>query len=157
MNTTTTLRRSRTAKIAAVSLATLASAGAAAGIAHAGTMPANDVTVAMTITNNTDFPMFLQGSDNPYGEWIQAPQQTLAPHTTEIVTASTADPGGFSVDATYSITSGSGAVFSANNYSSGSTTEGTRTTGDYANAFTIHTDISTAYPTMNASYTVSPT
>ncbi|MCW4351724.1 hypothetical protein ONR57_00200 [Hoyosella sp. YIM 151337] len=153
---TTSARRSRTAKIAGISFATLALAGAAAGIAHAGTVPANDVTVAMTITNNTDFPMFLQGSDNPHGQWIQAPQESIAPHSSEIVTASSADPGGFGIDASYSITSGSGAVFTANNYSSGATTDGTHTTGDYGDAFTIHTNVSTGYPTMNATYAVQP-
>jgi hypothetical protein len=151
--------RIRRPLLIAIPIAAVALVGAGvafAGAAHAGTMPTTGPTIAMTITNNTDNTLYLQGSDNPYGDWIAAPQAVLAPHATEIVTASSWNPGGFAIDAAYGTAGDATAVFMANNYPGNATTDGTRVDGANTNRLGIQTSVDTGSPTMNASYTIMP-
>lgn len=153
MNVTTTRRLAR---IAVLPLAVLALTGTAVGVANAGTLPATGPTVAMTISNNTNDPMILQGSDNPYGQWINGPQAIIPPHSQSIVTAANNDPGGLGVDVTYSLPGGD-AVFMANNYSyNGGDLNGTRIEGQAGNHYRIDSRMDTGFPYLNAGYTVGP-
>lgn len=149
----------RLARYAALPLAALAIAGttlAATGVANAGTLPATGPTVAMTITNNTNDPMILQGSDNPYGQWINGPQAIIPPHSQSIVTAADNDPGGIGVDVSYSLPGGS-AVFMANNYSyNGGDLNGTRIEGQAGGHYRLDSRMDTGFPYLNAGYTVAP-
>jgi hypothetical protein len=151
-------RITRYAALPLIALATVGTAVGAVGAATAGTLPTDGPTIAMTIRNNSNETMFLQGSSNPYGEWIQAPRGVLAPHSTEIVTAHSRNHDGFGVDATYSVRGDATAVFSAYDYSynGGTNTEGTRTTGNDGRGFDISSWIDSSYPTMNVSYTLNP-
>jgi hypothetical protein len=151
-------RTTRFAALPLIALAAVGTAVGAAGIANAGTLPTDGPTIAMTIRNNTNDTMYLQGSSNPYGEWIAAPRGVLAPHSTEIVTAHSRNTNGFGVDATYSVRGDATAVFSAYDYSynGGTNTEGTRTTGNDGRDFAISSWIDSRYPTMNVSYTLNP-
>ncbi|MFE3291914.1 hypothetical protein [Rhodococcus sp. NPDC059234] len=144
----------RLARYAVLPVAALAVAGTAlatTGVAGAGTLPTDGPTIAMTITNATDSPIVLQGSSNPYGQWISAPRGFVAPHTTEIVTAHNTDPNGVGVDVTYAMPGGAHAVFAANNYRGASSLDGTRITGT-PGAYGINPTLDTGYPNMNAGY-----
>ncbi|MHA4848240.1 hypothetical protein L1080_001700 [Rhodococcus sp. MSC1_016] len=125
---------------------------AASGVATAGTMPTSGPTIAMTISNDTDLPMVLAGSSNPYGQWIQAPSDYLAPHSSQIVKAFSNDPNGVEVDATYSLPGGAQAVFSADNYSNTTDVDGTRVDADFGHAYGISSWIDSGYPNMNVGY-----
>lgn len=125
----------------------------AAGVANAGTLPTTGNTIAMTVANDTDQTIYLQGADNPYGTWIAAPPQSVAPHSSRIITAANNDPRGLGVDATYSLPDGSGTVvFMANDYSSSTDIDGTRTTGPHAGHYSVSSWIDTNYPNMNVAY-----
>lgn len=156
MNTTT--RRTRRLLIGG-SLTALALTGSAlslAGVANA-CVPNYPAMISMTITNNSDQTLYLHGSDNPYGDWVVAPQQTLAPHSTETVSASTWNSGGFGVDVTYGISGTSDeAVFFANNYGGDTNTDATRIDGANTNHLGISSNVETGAPYMDASYTIMP-
>lgn len=155
--TTTTTTRRRFTRFAAIPLAGLAAVGiafGAAGIASAGTMPSTGPTIAMTIHNTTGQDMILQGSDNPYGEWIHGPNAVLAPGASEIVTATNNDPRGIGVDVTYSLPGDAQAVFTANNYSNDANTSGTRMTGRDGHFYSVYSTVDTGFPTMNAGYSI---
>ncbi|MFF0817807.1 hypothetical protein ACFYVR_21980 [Rhodococcus sp. NPDC003318] len=155
MSTTTR----RFARWAALPLAALVATGttlAVTGTATAGTLPATGPTIAMTISNNTNDPMILQGSDNPYGHWINGPQAIIPAHSQSIVTAANNDPGGIGVDVTYSLPGGD-AVFMANNYSyNGGDVNGTRIEGQAGDRYRIDSRMDTGFPYFNAGYTVGP-
>ncbi len=80
-------------RIAAGTLGLAAATGialGAAGAAHAGTMPITrpgEPTVAMTITNHTNKPEYLIGSNADGGQWVNAPQKVLYPGASETITA----------------------------------------------------------------------
>ncbi|MGW0045487.1 hypothetical protein [Rhodococcus sp. NPDC003348] len=147
------------ARYAVLPLAALVAVGTAVavgGTATAGTLPATGPTVAMTITNDTNDPMILQGSDNPYGRWINGPQAIIPAHSQSIVTAANSDPGGIGVDVTYSVPGGD-AVFMANNYSyNGGDLNGTRLEGQAAGRYRLDSRMDTGFPYLNAGYTVGP-
>ncbi|MCW4355191.1 hypothetical protein ONR57_17945 [Hoyosella sp. YIM 151337] len=114
MTSTARTQNHRRRIIIGAGLAALALTGttaALAGTAHAA-IPDYPATITMSITNNTDTTMYLHGSDNPYGDWIQAPTNTIGPHETETISASTWNQNGFAIDATYGISgTNSEAVF----------------------------------------------
>jgi len=150
-------RRDRVVRYTVFSVAALAGVGlafGAAGIANAGTMPMTGNSIAMTIRNDTGQDMVLQGSDNPYGQWIHAPNATLRPGQSEIVTASNNDPSGLGVDVTYSLPGNAQAVFMANDYPGGTDTSGTRMTGPDGRFYTVRSTVDTGFPTMNAAYSL---
>lgn len=152
MNTSTRRRAELFVAVPATALAVIGLTVGGTGVANAGTLPSNGPTVAMTISDDTDVPMVLQGSSNPYGQWIQGPASYVAPHSSEIVTAHSDDPRGIGVDATYSIP-GADAVFSAGNYSPGGpNVDGTRVDGNVGHTYGISSWIETGYPNMNAGY-----
>lgn len=147
-------------RLIAAPLAALALAGGAA-LAFAGTasaaIPNYPATITMTITNNTDHILSLRGADNPYGDWIVAPQQTLAPHATETVSASTWNQAGFAADVTYGISgTGDEAVFFANNYATNTSTDATRVDGANTAHLGISSQVNDASWTMTASYDLLP-
>lgn len=143
----------------AAGFTTLAIAGlalGATGIASAGTLPTTGNTIAMTVANDTNQTIYLQGSDNPYGNWIAGPPQSVSPHSSRIITATNNDPRGLGVDVTYSLPDGTGtAVFMANDYPNSTDIDGTRTTGPDAGRFSISSWIDTTYPDMNVTYHLS--
>lgn len=150
-------RRRRIARWTALPIAGLAAVGVAfgaCGIASAGTLPSTGPTIAMTIHNNTGQDMILQGSDNPYGQWIQGPNAVLAPWSSEIITATNNDPRGIGVDVTYSLPGNAQAVFMANNYGNGANNEGTRMTGGDGHFYGIYSHVDTGFPTMNSGYSI---
>ena len=112
-------------------------------------------TVNMTITNNTNDTLELNGSDNPYGDWIVSPQSELAPGASETVSASTWNQGGFGVDVTYGDSDGSSVVFMANNYGQADTS-GTRVDGSNPGHWVIQSVVNQGAPNMTASYTLMP-
>ncbi|MFI6432450.1 hypothetical protein [Rhodococcus oryzae] len=154
-----TVRRRRLARIATLPPLALAFAAATLGFtgaaASAGTLPTTGPTIAMTITNNTGQPMVLQGSDNPYGEWIQGPRAILAPWSSEIVTATNNDPRGIGVDVTYGLPGDAQAVFMANNYQGDASLDGTRMTGNDGVYYGIASTMDTGFPNLNAGYTIT--
>ncbi|MBB3037011.1 hypothetical protein [Hoyosella altamirensis] len=158
----TTIDRTQTHRrriIIGAGLAALALTGTAVGLAGAAhaAIPDYPATITMSITNNTDHTMYLHGSDNPYGDWIQAPTQTIGPHETETVSASTWNQNGFAIDATYGISgTNSEAVYFANNYPGAQTdTQGTRIDGDNTANLGINSAVTTGAPYMVASYTLT--
>ena len=40
------------------------------GIASAGTLPTTGNSITMTISNDTEQTIHLEGADNPYGQWM---------------------------------------------------------------------------------------
>lgn len=113
-------------------------------------------TIKMTITNNTDATLHLDGSDNPYGDWIVSPQSELAPGASETVSASTWNQKGFGVDVTYDADNGSSVVFMANNYAGQTDTSGTRVDGSNTSHWVVQATVDQGAPDMTASYTVMP-
>ena len=141
-----------------VSIAALAAAGAclaAAGTAQA-LVPNYPATIEMRITNGSAQTLYLQGSDNPYGDWIVSPKTALGPGETETVSASTWRNGGFGLDVTYGTGANTTAVFMANNYAGASDTDGTRIDGPNASHFDIQSSIDTGAPDMSANYLTLP-
>ena len=106
----------------------------------------------MTISNDTEQTIHLEGADNPYGQWMQSPRQSLAPHETEIVTAYNQDPRGLTVDVVYSTPDGGQAVFMANDYPQFDT-DGTRTTDP--DHYFISSYIDGYYPNLSVGYHLS--
>lgn len=113
-------------------------------------------TVNMTITNNTHDTLELNGSDNPYGDWIVSPQSELAPGASETVSASTWNQNGFGVDVTYGDSDGSSVVFMANNYAGHADTSGTRVDGSNPGHWVIQSVVNQGAPNMTATYTLMP-
>ena len=113
------------------------------GIASAGTLPRTGNTITMTISSDTEQTIHLEGADNSYGQWMQGPRQSLAPHETEIVTAYNQDPRGLTVDVVYSTPGGGQAAFMANDNPQFET-DGTRTTN--ADHYSISGYIDGYYP-----------
>ncbi|MCD2153137.1 MAG: hypothetical protein K0Q46_1950 [Rhodococcus erythropolis] len=122
------------------------------GIASAGTLPTTGNTITMTISNDTEQTIHLEGADNPYGQWMQSPRQSLAPHETEIVTAYNQDPRGLTVGLVYSTPGGGQAVFMANDYPQFDT-DGTRTTDP--DHYFISSYIDGYYPNLSVGYHLS--
>lgn len=155
MNTTTTSTSTRRRLLIGAPLAALAVLGAGigmAGLANAGTLPTNGDTVAMTIYNNTDQTMYLNSMSNPQGDWIAAPQNTLAPNSHEIVTAAGSGPS-MSVSVDYSIGGGAHhAVFSANQAPYSANTDGTGIMGGAGAGYDLSTHIDSGNPAMNVGY-----
>ncbi|MCE5291270.1 MAG: hypothetical protein LLG14_18810 [Nocardiaceae bacterium] len=125
--------------------------------AHAGTLPTDGDTVAMTIHNNTDQTMTLAAQYTNVGDFIAAPQQVLAPHTSEIVTASSHNHDRMAAVMSYQLPDHTVVVFEANNLPDGANTTGTVTAGPSAGQYAIATSLDTGFPNLNASYTVQPT
>jgi hypothetical protein len=143
----------------AVPLAALALVGAGvgfAGLAHAGTMPGNGASIAMTIHNDTDQTMTLSGDYTDTGDFLAAPQQTLAPGATEIVTAASPGFNGMVATVNYSLPNATYVTFNANDNMGGANTDGTTVNGYNAHLFTTTSTIDTGFPTMNASYSIHP-
>ena len=140
-----------------IGLAVVGAGFAAAGIANAGTLPMNGDTIAMTIYNNTNQTMTLTGDYTSAGDFIAAPQQTLAPFSSEIVTASAANWDGLTAVVNYGVPDTNTIVtFQANNDGQGATTDGTQVNGYFAHRFDVSSNIDTAFPNMNASFTIAP-
>ena len=133
----------------------LAVLGVGVGLAHAGTLPTSGSTVAMTIRNDTDQVMTLNANVTTSGDFIAAPQATLAPHSSEIVTASSTNHDGFATVVNYSLTPKTDVTFEANNLPSGANTVGT-VINDPAHYFTTSSSMDSGHPAMNASYSVHP-
>ncbi|MBJ8343865.1 hypothetical protein [Antrihabitans sp. YC2-6] len=152
----TSIRRLVFVPIAAT--AALATMVGVAGVASAGTLPSGSPTTAMTITNDTNQTMWLASSNNPYGSWIAAPHQSLAPHETEIVTAvSNGSTPVFPINISYAYGSlGSVANFVSTNDYSGATTDGSGVTGNNVQNYDVQTSIDSGPPAVNASYILAP-
>lgn len=159
MTTTASPARSRRRLLVGIPLAGLALIGAGvgfAGIANAGTMPGNGASIAMTISNDTDQTMTLSGTYTDTGDFISAPRQTLAPHTTEIVTAASPGFNGMNATVNYVLPNSTYVTFTANDSMNGANTDGTSVNGYNAHYFTTSSHIDTGFPTMNVSYSVHP-
>ncbi|MGV9824982.1 hypothetical protein [Gordonia sp. NPDC003429] len=143
------------AAVAGVAIAGgLATAGV--GAAHAGTMPINrpgEPTTAMTITNHTDRYEWLVSSTPGSGQWVNAPQQVLAPGATEVVTANAPmSPyltsfvnyrvGAFGPIATYNVANIRGDVNTAM----------TGVNGQGSGQYWINANVATGHPNVNVSY-----
>ena len=155
--TTTTTRR-RIALTAIAGTAVIATMAGFAGIASAGTLPTDAPTTAMTITNQTNQTLWLANSDNPYGSWIAAPQQSLAPGQTEIVTAvSNNSTPVFPITVSYGFgTIGDVANFVSTNDYMGATTDGSGITGYNNQNLDVQTSVDSGAPAVNASYILAP-
>lgn len=152
----TSIRRLILVPLAAA--AALATTVGVAGIASAGTLPTGAPTTAMTITNDTNQTMWLAKSNNPYGSWIAAPRQSLAPHASEIVTAvSNNTTPVFPISISYAYGSlGAVANFVSTNDYMGATTNGSGVTGYNVQNFGVQTTIDSGSPAVNASYILAP-
>jgi hypothetical protein len=155
-------RPSRSRLLVGVPLAALALAGTAAvgtaGFAQAQPPTSHQQTITMTITNNSDRTLYLSGSDNPDGQWVSAPKATLAPNTSQVVTA-TSDTDGFSVYVTYGIgrVGTHQVVFIANSHHSGADTDGTRAvgpTGRTSRNYSVDSTASKGAATVSADFVV---
>ncbi|CAM3721464.1 hypothetical protein [Smaragdicoccus niigatensis] len=154
---TTTRINPRRHLILGVSFVGIAIVGTGLGFvatAHAGTLPMDGDTVAMTISNDTDQPMTLAAQYTNVGDFIAAPQQILAPHTSEIVTASNAGYDRMAAVMSYQLPDHTVVVFEANDFSDGANTTGTVTAGPSADHYQIATSLDTGFPNLNASYTL---
>lgn len=137
-----------------IGLALIGAGIGAAGIANAAPLTDGN-TVSMTIFNNTNQTMNLQDAETSSGDFVYVPQQSLAPHTSEVVTASSSDASGFAVTVSYGLPdSSSVATFKANDNQSGANTDGTGVTGQFANVFSINSNVVAGFPSMNATYTL---
>ena len=116
-------------------------------------MPLAGASVAITIANNTDQPLFLQNSSTQNGEFIAAPRAVLAPFQSEIVTAHSYDPSGVGVYVTYSLRDGPQAVLAANGYEDAANLDGTYISGN-AGRWGIDRSLATEYPAVNAAFTI---
>ncbi|CAM3655732.1 hypothetical protein [Smaragdicoccus niigatensis] len=140
-----------------IGLAVIGAGIGAAGIASAGTLPTDGNTIAMTIYNDTDQTMTLTGDYTSSGDFIAAPQDTLAPHSSEIVTASVTDWDGFTAVVNYGVpNTNTIATFEANNTPQGASTDGTQVGGYFAHRYDLSSNIDSAFPNMNASFTIAP-
>ncbi|CAM3844450.1 hypothetical protein [Smaragdicoccus niigatensis] len=140
-----------------IGLAVIGAGIGAAGIASAGTLPTNGNTIAMTIYNSTDQTMTLTGDYTSAGDFIAGPQETLAPHSSEIVTAAVDNFGGLTAVVNYGVPDTNTIVtFQANNSAQGATTDGTTVGGVHARRYDVSTTIDTGVPTMNVAYTIAP-
>ncbi len=139
-----------------VGLAAVGGCLALSGVANAGTLPMNGNTVAMTIYNNTNQTMTLTGDYTDSGDFIAAPQQTLAPHSSEIVTASTANWNALTAIVNYGLPNTNTIVtFQANNTTTGANTDGTTINGTRAWHYNVSSQTDTGFPNMNAAYYVN--
>lgn len=156
--TTTTKSRRRIIYTAIAGTAVVATMAGFAGIASAGTLPTNAPTTAMTITNQTNQTLWLANSDNPYGSWIAAPHQSLAPGQTEIVTAvSNNTTPVFPITVSYAYgTVGSVANFVSTNSYMGAGTDGSGVTGPNVTNLGVQTSVDSGAPAVNASYILAP-
>ncbi|WP_440713275.1 hypothetical protein [Gordonia sp. FQ] len=144
----TTIKTRTTAVIAGFGALAAVATGAAAGAAHAGTLPAGQSTVAMTLTNHTDRTEYLAGANPGSGHWINAPRRTLAPGASEIVTA--AAPHAQTVTVDYRIgAAGPHAIYQLVNTPAGANTNATGTTGGH---YFINANLSSGYPHTNVGY-----
>ncbi|CAM3844227.1 hypothetical protein [Smaragdicoccus niigatensis] len=140
-----------------IGLAVIGAGIGAAGIASAGTLPTNGNTIAMTIYNSTDQTMTLTGDYTSAGDFIAGPQETLAPHSSEIVTASVDNFGGLTAVVNYGVPDTNTIVtFQANNNAGAASTDGTQIGGTHHNRYDVMTNVDTGFPTMNAVYTIFP-
>jgi hypothetical protein len=139
-----------------IGLAVIGAGIGAAGIANAGTLPMNGNTVAMTIYNNTDQTLNLTGDYTSAGDFIAGPQQTLAPWTSEIVTASADNFDGLTAVVNYGVADTNTIVtFQANNDWNGATADGTQVNGYFAHRYDVSSTIDTGVPNMNVAYTLA--
>ncbi|GAB2670786.1 hypothetical protein GCM10027169_35760 [Gordonia jinhuaensis] len=147
----------RRAATAAVGIAVAAGATVAGvGLANAGTLPVThpgEPTTAMTITNHTNRYEWLAGATNGGQQWVNAPQEVLAPGASEtVVSVAPNSPymtdfvnyhvGAFGPIATYELENVRGDVNTAM----------TGMSGYGSGGYWIHANIDSWYPNVNVSY-----
>ena len=148
-----------TTRIATATLGLAAATGialGAAGAAHAGTLPITrpgEPTVAMTITNHTDKPEYLQGANADGGQWVNAPQHTLYPGATETITAAAPFTNHLDVNAIYRIgLFGPTANYQLTNHPHNVTTAMSSIWGPHAQNYWMNNHIDTGYPQVNVGF-----
>ncbi|GAA4485471.1 hypothetical protein GCM10023094_40340 [Rhodococcus olei] len=138
----------RITRYLALPVAALTATGAAVafgGVATASALP----TISMTITNDSNVPIHLANQSSGFGWWSTGPHDMIPPHTTEILTATTQEPGG-TVDVTYQLPGGAQATFTANNFRPGVDLDGTGVSG--GGRWGIDRTVRAGYPDMSATY-----
>ncbi len=151
MNTKT---RRITAAVAAAAVVT-GIGFAATGAANAGTLPVThhgQPTVAMTITNHTNRFEWLR-TEYTDGQFVNAPQQMLAPHASETVVATAPFGRSLNTDVGYQV----GVFGPTANYSMaqgpwGTNTGSTSVFGNGSGPYWINTQVNTGSPNVNAGY-----
>ncbi|WP_439031045.1 hypothetical protein [Gordonia terrae] len=148
-----------TTRIATATLGLAAAAGialGAAGAAHAGTLPVTrpgEPTVAMTITNHTDKPEYLQGANADGGQWVNAPQHILYPGATETITATAPYNNHLDVNAIYRIgLFGPTANYQLTNHHYNVNTDMSGIWGPHAQQYWMNNHIDTGYPQVNVGF-----
>lgn len=145
-----------TAALAGLGAATAIGFGLS-GTANAGTMPITrpgEPTVAMTITNHTNHTEYLVGSTpDTGGQWVNAPQRTLAPGATEIVKAVAPFANQLTVNAQYRVGLGGPiANYEIHDSAHNVNTTFTGVSGTKAGNYWINTHVSSHYPNANVGY-----
>ncbi|WP_338856471.1 hypothetical protein WDY80_00580 [Gordonia hongkongensis] len=148
-----------TTRIATATLGLAAATGialGAAGAAHAGTLPITrpgEPTVAMTITNHTDKPEYLQGANADGGQWVNAPQHILYPGATETITATAPFTNHLDVNAIYRIGAfGPTANYQLTNHPHNVNTAMSSIWGPHAQNYWMNNHIDTGYPQVNVGF-----
>ncbi|CAM3661679.1 hypothetical protein [Smaragdicoccus niigatensis] len=155
MFTTSTRRRIVFSAIAGT--AVVATMAGLSGVATAGTLPTDVPTTAMTITNNTGHALTIDDANIPYGYWIAAPRESLAPGQTEIITgASNNRAPVFPISISYQMDTNTIVKFVSTNDYMGANTDGSNVSGPGASTYTVQSTIDTGAPNVNASYVLSP-
>ena len=142
-------------------LAALAATGIAAGLiaggaglASAGTVPVThpgEPSVAMTLTNHTNQTEWLASATPGSGQWVQAPQRTLAPGACETVVSVAPNSSSETVFVNYRIGAfGPTATYNLENVRGDVNTDMTGTSGGHY--FINSPQISTGYPNVNVGY-----
>lgn len=146
-------------RIAAGTLGLAAAAGialGASGAAHAGTMPITrpgEPTVAMTITNHTDKPEYLIGSNADGGQWVNAPKQVLYPGATETITAVAPFNNHLDVNAMYRIgLFGPTANYQLTNHKFNVNTDMSGIWGPRSQQYWMNSNIDTGFPQANVGF-----
>ncbi len=150
-----TKSRRITAAIAAAAVAT-GVGFAATGAANAGTIPVTypgQPSVAMTITNYTNQFESLR-YEYTDGQFVNAPQQMLAPYASETVVATAPDGhSGLSTDIRYQVGMfGPSANYAMAQWPGVTNTGNTAVFGNGSQRHWISTGVSTGSPNVNVSY-----
>ncbi|MGW5288780.1 hypothetical protein [Rhodococcus pyridinivorans] len=143
--------RIRVAAALAVAAALIAPAGVSAE-----TLRTDGPSITVTIRNETDAPMVLSSSDNPYGAWTDAPAAVIAAGATETLAAGSNDRRGFGLQVGYTMPGDATVVLMANNYGTGNANvDGTHIGGANRHGFEVATIVKDGYPFMTADFAVT--
>lgn len=143
--------RIRVAAALAVAAALIAPAGVSAE-----TLRTDGPSITVIIRNETDAPMVLSSSDNPYGAWTDAPAAVIAAGATETLVAGSNDRRGFGLQVGYTMPGDATVVLMANNYGTGNANvDGTRVSGGNAHGYAVDSSVDAGYPFMTAEFTVT--